>query len=459
MKRKMTRKELDRKLSSLQRKGDEEGFDRLLVAAIKAERKKRDAERLEFYWRRDATSHKVSEEEFRAKLAECRETMVESTGSKTMKRDWPRGSYRAVVGRFRAELYVRDERGKLHMWYCNSKSKDSSERKDKDGLKSIQVISKRVREISGRSMYLIYGKADISVKNCVPKPFHYTDREFPRIPVAPVSCLDGCSQYPSGFSGDMPTTRGSRVVQGTAKPSAEYPFAFYLRSGHMAIYNELDTHDWRDSPFAESLCPRSEKPDLLNPSKHHNYYLDPSQDTTLLMKKSDANPLDRAFREQFDVKENYSHDSDEYQDAKKVMNACVGMMWQRDRNYRKTEYQFAHLAAVAIARANKRLLDMAKLIGEDNIAMIVVDSIIYRGDREFGNSTKGIGTFHQEVTGCWYRQLGHNIYMFMDRNGKCVKYAHGSLDAMDDGSDIGEPTSFDDMDRWIRRGNNAKKEE
>lgn len=459
MRRKMTRKELDRELSSLLERGEEEACNRLLLAWMRGREKERESERLELNWGRDATSHKVSEDDFRAKWEECKSTMVESTGSKTMKRDWPRGSYRAVVGRFRAELYVRDARGKLHMWYCNSKSKDSSEPKDKDGLGAISIVNGKVREATGKSMYLIYGKADISVKNCVPKPFHYIDRFFPSYPVPGMSCIDGCSQYPSGFIGDMPTARGSIMEQGTAKPSAEYPFAFYLRSGHMAIYNELDTHDWLDSPFADSLCPRSEKPDRFSPSKHHNYRLDPSQDTTLLMRKADANPLEGVFRKQFDIKETYPHDSDEYQDAKKVMNACVGMMWQRDRNYRHTEYQFAHLAAVAIARGNKRLLDMAKLIGEDNIAMIVVDSIIYRGDREFGNPTKGIGTFHQEVTGCWYRQLGNNQYMFMDANGKCIKYAHGSLNGMDDGSDIGEPTSFDDMDRWIRRGNNAKKEE
>ena len=422
-----------------------------------AGKKREKSKRTQLNWGENATREKVNEAQLKARLDECRATMVESTGSNTMKVDWPLGSYRMSTTPSRSQLYVRDKRGRLHIWYCNSKSAGTSRADKHPGGDARKIACREVRKATGMSVNEIYGKADISVKNCVPKPFHYTDREFPRIPVAPVSCLDGCSQYPSGFSGDMPTTRGSMVVQGTAKPSAEYPFAFYLRSGHMAIYNELDTHDWRDSPFAESLCPRSEKPDLFSPSKHHDYYLDPSQDTTLLMKKADANARDRAFREQFDVKENYSHDSDEYQDAKKVMNACVGMMWQRDRNYRSTEYQFAHLAAVAIARANKRLLDMAKLIGEDNIAMIVVDSIIYRGDREFGNSTKGIGTFHQEVTGCWYRQLGHNIYMFMDSNGKCVKYAHGSLDAMDDGSDIGEPTSFGDMDRWIRRGNNAKK--
>ena len=192
MKRKMTRKELDRELSSLLEMGEEEACNRLLLAWMRGREKERESERLELNWGRDATSHKVSEDDFRAKWEECKATMVESTGSKTMKRDWPRGSYRASIGRFRAELYVRDARGKLHMWYCNSKSKDSSEPKDNDGLRAIKVISRSVREKTAKSMYLIYGKADVSVRHCVPKPFHDIDRCCPSDPGPGMSCIDGC---------------------------------------------------------------------------------------------------------------------------------------------------------------------------------------------------------------------------------------------------------------------------
>ena len=82
--------------------------------------------------------------------------------------------------------------------------------------------------------------------------------------------------------------------------------------------------------------------------------------------------------------------------------------------------------------------------------MIVVDSIIYRGKREFGNPTKAFGTFHQEVTGCSYRQLKNSVYIFMDSEGKCVKWKHGAFNRNRDGSPLEEPTSFSAMDRWVR---------
>ena len=407
----------------------------------------------QLYWGGKGTQrHKASEAEFLAKVEECRKTMTLSTGTNTMKRDWPLGSYRVDGNSTRQELYVRDHDGKLHIWYCNSKSAGTSGQDEAKGSRARKIACTDIREASGRPVNLIYGCADISVKNCIPRQFYYIDPRYNGRIQDCMSCIDGCSQYPSGFQGDMPTTYGSRVEDGTVKPSAEYPFAFYLRSGHMAIYNELDTHDWMDSPFRESLVPSREKPDAYrnSPSIHHDYHLEPAQDTTLLMRKADINPFREFFTKYYAIKETYPHDSDEYGDAKMVMNACIGMMHQNDYMYRRTSFRLPHLAAVAIARGNQRLLDMAKLIGVDNIAMIVVDSIIYRGDIVFGEPTKALGTFHQEVTGCSYMQLKNSVYMFMDSNGKCVKYKHGSYNRNRDGSPITEPTSFRDMGEWVR---------
>lgn len=415
-----------------------------------AGKKREKSKRTQLNWGENATREKVNEAQLKARLDECRATMVESTGSNTMKEDWPLGSYRMSTTPSRSQLYVRDRRGRLHIWYCNSKSAGTSRADKHPGGDARKIACREVRKATGMSVNEIYGKADISVKNCVPRGFYYLDQTYNGRIHGCMSCIDGCSQYPSGFLGDMPTTIGSKVEEGTVKPSAEYPFAFYLRSGHLAIYNELDTHDWLDSPFADRLCPWNEKPDRDSPSIHHDYYLEPSGDRTLLMRKADINPFREFFTKQYAIKETYPHDSDEYQEAKLVMNALVGMMHQKDYTYWTTSFRLPHLAAVAIARGNQRMLDMAKLIGVDNIAMIVVDSIIYRGKRVYGKPTKALGTFHQEVTGCRYRQLKNSVYIFMDSNGKCVKYKHGSYNRMEDGSPISEPTSFSDMDRWVK---------
>ena len=71
----------------------------------------------QLYWGGGAKRVKVSEVDLKARLDECRATMVESTGSKTMKADWPLGSYRRSVTGTRAQLYVRGFDGSLTVWY------------------------------------------------------------------------------------------------------------------------------------------------------------------------------------------------------------------------------------------------------------------------------------------------------------------------------------------------------
>ena len=66
------------------------------------------------YWGRDATREKVNEAQLLARVEECRKTMVEATGSRFQKGDWPLGSYRVDGNSTKQELYVRDRRGRLH---------------------------------------------------------------------------------------------------------------------------------------------------------------------------------------------------------------------------------------------------------------------------------------------------------------------------------------------------------
>lgn len=82
--------------------------------------------------------------------------------------------------------------------------------------------------------------------------------------------------------------------------------------------------------------------------------------------------------------------------------------------------------------------------------MIIVDSIIYHGEAEYGVRWKRLGTMHQEVTDATYRHLKTSTYAFF-KDGKCVKFKHGSSNGMDDGSDIETPKSLFEMDHYIRR--------
>ena len=415
------------------------------------------------YWEGEADKVKLSEEGFRDKLMElANDGYVESRGTKTAKRDWPLGSLRVDKSKFKMKLFVRQFDGKFVQYYCSAASADTSEKKKGAGGNAKKVLTSWLKDRGMPSMAEIYGRVSVDFKNCIPRGFYYMNRLMTDVPLDHMNAIDACSQYPSGFVGKMPKFDGesSKLIFGTAKPTEEYPFAFYINSGHLAIFGEFDTHDWLKTPFAGVLCPMEEKENPESKSIYHNYRLDPKRDMTVLMKAADSNPLEEFFKEQYSIKET-KRGTPEYDSAKLVLNSLIGCMHYKDWFYRRSSFQFAHLAAVAIARGNEKILRKAMEIGVDNIAMIVVDGINYMGKTKFGRDEKSLGEFHQEAFDCEYQQLQMSVYMFMD-GGKCVKYKHGAFDVDSDGNEIREPKCFAEMYGWkraIKKDKKPRKEE
>lgn len=403
---------------------------------------------LQLYWNKESQKIKLTEEQFRDKLKELINLGYRrSVGSKTMLKDWPLGSMRLDESLFKLQLFVRQFDGQL-VWYYYTSNKKISDKRGYGG-NAKKVFTEWLREHNFDSVYKIYGGSDITVKRCVPKSFYYIDPLRNDLLLHHMNCIDACSQYPSGFLGKMPD--GSTAIppiKGTVKPTEEYPFAFYA-SGHLAIYNEFDTHDWLKSEFADVLCPINEKPNKDSMSIEHHYRIKPENDYTMLMKAAKVNPFEQFFREQYEIKENYNKDTEDYEKAKLVLNSLIGCMHYKDFFYRKSNWHFAHLAAVAIARGNNKVLKLAEKIGKDNIAMIVVDSIIYQGTSKFGDDKKSLGKFHQEVYDCDYMQRQISTYAFM-KDGETVKFKHAAQNVDDRGKPIEAPKEFYEMYNWRR---------
>lgn len=393
----------------------------------------------QIYWNGDSEKIKKSKKEIQQLYKECKSKMNPAGKTKTMLRDWPKGSYRLQVGKWRVDLFVRDEEGKLKWYYSNSKSKDTSKADTNKGGNAKKLANEWVKEMTGKPITSWYGTSPVQFRMCNPRPFYYLDIDYNDNYFSHFNCIDACSQYPSGFLGDMPNARERKLVKGTVKPTEDYPFAFYVKSGNIAIYNELDTHDWQNSPFASQLL-------------YETQYLDPTKDVTVLMKKAEKNPLKEFFLKQYEIKETYDHDSQEYKDAKDVMNCLIGMMHQKEFMYKKTSFQLAHVSAVAIARGNQKILNKAMEIGKKNIAQIIVDSIIYKGKEEYGTKNKeGLGTFHQEVSDSIYAQLKQSTYCFWDKDMNALKFKHGSADDNGEGNEIEAPRCIADMKKWCRK--------
>ena len=197
-----------------------------------------------------------------------------------------------------------------------------------------------------------------------------------------------------------------------------------------------DTHDFAfDSRFSSTLL----DDDVIKRVKTIN----DSDEVTILMKKSKYN-----FNDTFQYF--YDH-RDEKPVNKLVMNASIGMLHQKQYKTRR----YAHLAAVCLARANIKMLNLIQKIESENmdVLTVIVDSITYKGSKQIGSSEKKLGEAHQEILDAIYQTRGINQYIFI-KNGQVVKFAHASFNATNNGSDIDNPTQLSDMYHWINSDDN-----
>lgn len=253
--------------------------------------------------------------------------------------------------------------------------------------------------------------------------------------------IDFSSHYPGSIIGNIPTSKQSIRVKGRVLPNQDYPFAFYINTGTLAEFSDngellYDTHDFAFDPrFSATLL----EDDVIKRVKTIN----DSDEVTILMKKSKYN-----FNDTF--KYFYDH-RNEKPVNKLVMNASIGMFHQKQYKTRR----YAHLAAVCLARANIKMLNLIQKIESENmdVLTVIVDSITYKGSKQVGSSEKKLGEAHQEILDAIYQTRGINQYIFI-KDGKVIKSAHASFNGTNNGSDIDNPTQLSDMYHWINSDDN-----
>lgn len=230
-----------------------------------------------------------------------------------------------------------------------------------------------------------------AVKKCVPHQISYIHPYVGRV-------IDNCfkadvsSAFPSQMTKDLPTFHDCITVSGYGEPTSEYPFAFYTKSGHMKIYNELDTREMNSKYF-------------INYSDTYNDNISALDEVTILCKKSKYN-LKREFEYM------YSQRNIDVNN-KMFMNACIGYF------HRNADPRLSLLAACVIARNNKMMLDRINtLISEGNtIIYVATDSIVWRGhESSVATEDKYLGSFTYEgKCGKFFgRMVGS--YQYLDNN-------------------------------------------
>lgn len=436
---------------------------------LKKEREKEHKENY-IYWRGEAKSITLSPTEYHDKLIEIRSkyTLLDSSKyNRTDRKNFVDGTYDEYVPKrsrgFEYRIYLYAD-GEYTIYRCRRDGKSIANK----GEKAVKLVVNRFQERTGlgrQAMYNAFGTAPIDWKVCTQKALYYIcplyqSTDVNRIKIIDnVNSVDGCSQYPTAICDRLPTTKGYKQVEGTVKPTEEYPFALYLKTGHVAVYNEFDTHDWLYHRMAIKLF-RNEFDVKTNPDYPFTYkYLlqfNPDDDITILMKESEY-----TFKEEmeyfFNIKEQAPKDSKERAEAKLVMNAFVGMFHQSNpRSYDK--FAYCHLSNIAIARANDRLIKVSDKINIEDIIHICVDGIIYKGKQILGVKERKLGNFEQEFSDCKGVFTAINTYMIKNKDNEVEKYKHGASDTYKSSGkliDDDPPTQYEQMFDYTRTDNSS----
>lgn len=403
-------------------------------------------------WKKEAKRALVTTSEFKAKIDYLKSHGGEQLTKRTSRCLFLANEYNYFIMSghdldYRL-LYFQDANG-FQVYSTNIFDESKNTRKKRQ--RAIVILHKKFRELTGLNengaLAKAFGRVNYHWKKCVPKQFYYMNPKFKCMESYDAkrwiicSEIDDSSHYPAAGCGLLPDALTQRVVAGRVAPTEEYPFAFYPATGHVAQYGEFDTHEWLKKPYATQLFDKKRW-------KSAN-----SADTETILMKASKYELTETWKYFYERRKDDA-------EAKLVMNSAIGYMHRKD-DKKYAEYPFAHIAAVIIARANEKHIRMVDKIGFKHVVQIVVDSIVYAGDKIMGatKSEKNLGVYVQEYAGAKgiFREiLCKAIFGGIDKDFK--KIVSSPFNVKSDGTPITQeykdsltPETISEMWQWQKR--------
>lgn len=384
------------------------------------------------YWKKEATYEKVDFKRFN-EIAD-RLAVEGKKIEKTTKREAYTDHCYSIGYKANNKSIYLYENGKYFVYYTNYIDDEKNKRESSPGQDGITKVSNKFKKDNEVSFKVAFGYVEEEYKRCIPKIFSYS-RPSVYGKIIKTSSVDFSSHWPFNIQGRLPDSHTAVRYEGTVKPTEEYPFAFYLNSGHVAEYNRFDTHTWVKHEFVDAMF-RYGKDKFP-----HNILLEPEKDVTVLMKPSKYE-LGKYYKEFYDMRNTYK-------DAKLEANASIGFMHTKE--YKR--YKMAHIVAIALGRAQQATIDAMDLVGTMFVVHAVVDGFIYKLPLKIGQDEKEFGALHQEWVGKLTMINATNQYIVMDDNGTCIKVKHGGYECYADGTEITEETvkNFKDFEKWVAK--------
>ncbi len=292
--------------------------------------------------------------------------------------------------------------------YMNSQLTVEEQNDGLTGADAYDIVDDLFKNVYGISLERAFSSRNMSdywqaLKDCVPIQPHYasrcdvTDHGYK---------ADVSSAFGSQCLKPLPTLKGSIVVNGRSDPSTIYPFAFYLKSHHFAIYGEFDTREFGKTVFYNHYY-----------TKVYDDFVAAKDEVTILCPACECN-LGNIVQRLYD-------DRGVHPENKKVINACIGMFHCRSNP------RLAHVAAVIIGRC---VYDMCcvkarQLVRAKNtVHLISTDSIIWAGrPSKITVKEKFLGAFVEEESDVRFCVRSSNCYQYERRDGTVVTRYSGQI--------------------------------
>ena len=359
------------------------------------------------------------------------ETLDELDNSSITYKETKEGCYTvATINTLRQGYFVRkNKQDANNIEICGARTNDEGDYvlfrykvkqsydKDFGALDAWIEFQTKVGEKTGKSLTDIFGGLPMEYhkyRKCVPSPINWASFWLcnKRGEVAE-NCVkaDICSAYGTEASKPLPDCHSFLIQkkQGRVEPTADYPFAFYLKSGHMAIWNEGNTYELNKSKYI--TC------------DHTEMVFDFEEETLLCPAATQT--LEDVFEELYEGRKNHP----EY---KGVMNMTIGMFHRK-----KTRFDSENLWPLAAAikfRCNKRIVDTCEWLEQRGQKPILIntDSIMWEGTytdafSDMFSHEKKLGNFTYEYKSCRAVMRSSKIYQIQDKEtGETITRWSGS---------------------------------
>lgn len=406
-------------------------------------------------WMKEGIFQNITQTEAEEKI-EWLQKHGEEAKSKCVRRHWlDDGTYKVDtnVSRhgFYKKLYCKENgQYRVYGWHAIDDNKNDGEFSH-EGQLGMQTIATLFKELNnGKTLFGAFGYTQgEEFRKCVPGEPYYINESKTNKNIKGVCKADYSSHYPSSIKGRLPSMRPGDFyrIKGRQEPTDEYPFAFYVVSGHLCEKDVFDTRKWKGHPLGKNLyLKRDEKTNRKVP----RYKEISDEEEITVLSKASKYTLDREIDYFYSLKE-------ERIEAKAVMNKSIGFM--HPKSNLRTNYRLFHLAAICLGRACQKMIEEMDEIGHQSVLMVINDSIIYYGDYEYSQE-KVLGSMLQEIYRWDFRMRGTNQYAFADPETGRVVYkdkpylCHSGLNI-----GIEETEILEDIDKWRAAPKSKKNKE